>query len=262
MTIPRTVNDHPQLREALRKLQIGVPRLAVEADMRRRRLDPELLDVDASSPLPEGLQQKPVVIECTELYLGREAFYDHVGSTDYLDAYEGVMQPYLQNRQCTFRFGDPAPDITEKILQPMLKETAISVTQSCCLWRSPLMDAKNPTLLSLNFEQPEVDRAAVARALTDVLGDQYISCISFPHPCHHGIMRLLCLSLGLLTRSVLEKIGTLQVVSGEVFCDDSSTQSVRRLAQQVDLGRKLPVNESEHVGYWLHDRVFELKPTE
>lgn len=265
-TATLTINDHPQLQAAIRKLQIGVPRPAVEADLRRRGLDPALLDHAPSAPLPAELQDKPVIIEFTELYLDREAFYDHVGSKDYLAAYESVMQPGLQNRQCTLRLGEPTADLVEKILDPMLKETVIPLSSSCCLFRSPARAVTGATLYSLDLsDQSEENsdyRAAIAGRLTDALGEECISCVSFPHPWRPNILRLMCVSLGLPTRAVLETVAAVQLISGEVFCDDMSTKWVRELTQQVGIEAALVVNASEHVGYWLHDRVAELRPTE
>ncbi|UKZ74774.1 hypothetical protein TrVFT333_002444 [Trichoderma virens FT-333] len=118
---PKTVREHAQLQAALKKLKFGVPRSAVLADLRRRAIDTYLLDLDQETPLPNHMQQTPVMLEFTELYLDERAFYEHAGSKDYLDAYGEVMQPKLMNRQATVCVGSPTAQIKEKILDPMLK---------------------------------------------------------------------------------------------------------------------------------------------
>ena len=80
-------------KDLLKKLQVGVPRQAVLADLARRNIDSNLIDLEPGAALPENLQQRPVLVECTELYLDERAFNEHAGSRDYLAAYADAMSP-------------------------------------------------------------------------------------------------------------------------------------------------------------------------
>jgi hypothetical protein len=78
-------------------------------DFVRRGIDPKLLDADLESPLPETMQEKPVMLEFTELCLDGRPFYEHAGSRDYLDAYGEALKPGLQNTQTTIRLSTGHP---------------------------------------------------------------------------------------------------------------------------------------------------------
>ena len=73
--------------QARRKLEMGVPLAAVHAEMKKRDLDPSLLELDAAHPLPLHLQVHPVMLEFTEVYLDEPAFMAHASSREYLDGY-------------------------------------------------------------------------------------------------------------------------------------------------------------------------------
>ena len=147
---PMAVSQHPQLSDAQKKLKVGVPRPAVIADMVRRGIDPQLLDFDPSSILPETMQEAPVMLECTEIYLDERSFYEHAGSKDYLQAYGEVMTPGLQNNQITIRLGTPTDDIVDKILEPMLKERVESFPETCTLWQNPATSPQSAMLLAMD----------------------------------------------------------------------------------------------------------------
>mmetsp|Transcript_35762 Transcript_35762/g.93806 ORF Transcript_35762/g.93806 Transcript_35762/m.93806 type:complete len:206 (-) Transcript_35762:321-938(-) len=100
---PATVGEHPQLAEAHKKLRVGIPRPAVVADLTRRGIDPALLNLDPSAPLPAELQAaRPVAVEFTELYLDERAFMEHAGSRDYLEAY-GQVRVYVHHQSAVYR---------------------------------------------------------------------------------------------------------------------------------------------------------------
>eukprot|EP00292_Cryptomonas_paramecium_P011635 CAMPEP_0113719592 /NCGR_PEP_ID=MMETSP0038_2-20120614/35920_1 /TAXON_ID=2898 /ORGANISM="Cryptomonas paramecium" /LENGTH=316 /DNA_ID=CAMNT_0000648021 /DNA_START=89 /DNA_END=1036 /DNA_ORIENTATION=+ /assembly_acc=CAM_ASM_000170 len=132
---PATVGEHPQLTEAHKKLRVGIPRPAVVADLTRRGIDPALLNLDPSAPLPAELQAaRPVAVEFTELYLDERAFMEHAGSRDYLEAYGQVISPAMQGRApVTVRLGTPVASVVDKILEPMLKAPVPCALASCAL---------------------------------------------------------------------------------------------------------------------------------
>jgi hypothetical protein len=47
---------------------MGIPPPAIKAELRRRRLPPELLDCDPQHELPADLRMQPVIVEFTEVY--------------------------------------------------------------------------------------------------------------------------------------------------------------------------------------------------
>lgn len=80
--MPRTVGEHPQFAAAVTRLKRGVPAAAVCAGVAALGLSPELLELAPEAPLPVELQQQPVAVEFTEVYLDCKAFYDHAGSRE------------------------------------------------------------------------------------------------------------------------------------------------------------------------------------
>lgn len=60
---PRVAGDLPQVKEAKKKLQMGVPPPAVKIDLSRKGVDPSVLDLDLNAELPEKLRQPSVAVE-------------------------------------------------------------------------------------------------------------------------------------------------------------------------------------------------------
>lgn len=128
-------------------MKVGVHVPTIHADLVRRGLEPQLLHVNPATPLPETMQEAPI-IELTELYLDERPFYEHAGPKDYLGAYGEVMTPGLQNKQATIRLGNPTLEIVDKVLAPMLLERVEHLPESCVLWRRPTgVDAQTSILL-------------------------------------------------------------------------------------------------------------------
>jgi hypothetical protein len=72
---PTLVKEHKQLSAAIKKLHVGVSRAAIVADLTKRGIDPQYLDLNLDAELPLPLKdQKPVSVEFTELYLDERAF--------------------------------------------------------------------------------------------------------------------------------------------------------------------------------------------
>lgn len=258
---PKTVADHPQLRDAKKKLDVGIPRAAVTADMVRRSLDPKLIDLNLSDALPIGLQERPVIVECFELYLDERAFNEHAGSKDYLAAYGAVMKPGLQNRQCTVRLGTPTSNLVEKILEPMLKEVVAPVPSACTIWRRPVASDHTAAILSLDVA---VDLAAqdaveaVAAKIPAGLRDRCTTCVAFLHPLRLKTVRILCILSSLPEQSVFRDFAALRPLRGEVYCEEAVREAVRVTLEEAGLGLVSSLNAADFVGYLIHERAPDL----
>jgi hypothetical protein len=169
----RTVAEYAPLAEAARRLRVGMPRATVEAELKRRGLDPAWLDLDADAPLPPPLRdQQAVRVEFTEVYLDEAAFMEHSASRDYMDGYGVVMRPGLQLRPPrTLRWGTPTAMLIDKILDPILKATPLTLHHppACTVWRTGtgLMDAARAppaALLSLDVAVPAVPSRGLSRS--------------------------------------------------------------------------------------------------
>jgi hypothetical protein len=110
---PHLVKDHPKLRDAMKKLAVGIPVPAVRNELTKRGFDPSILDETSGSldaPLPLNMQCQPVAVEFTEIYLDERAFMEHAGSSLHFST------------PITIRLGTPPANLIEKILEPVLKE--------------------------------------------------------------------------------------------------------------------------------------------
>eukprot|EP00727_Mastigamoeba_balamuthi_P005606 m51a1_g1665 hypothetical protein (321) ;mRNA; f:380991-382045 len=233
---PRTVGEHPQLRAALDKSRRGVPQAAVSADVRRRGLDPGLLDLGADGELPAELRARPVAVECTELYLDERAFNEHAQSRDYLAAYGGVMRPGLQDWQRTVRLGTPPAQLVDRVLAPMLRETPEPLAEGCFLWRTPeAAQVADALFVSLDVPAADAQAAGVAARLPREFREQCTTCLSFAHPLRER---------------------TARVIGGE-----AAAQAACSALSAAGLGAVF-VNASEAVGYVLHPRATELNESQ
>jgi hypothetical protein len=152
---PTRVAEHPAIQAAQRKIRMGVPRVAVTAELVRSKLDVNLLDLEPSAELPPELQQSPVAVECTELYLDERAFNEHAGSRDYLAAYGAVMDPSLRVRHHTMRLGTPTANLVEKVLESMLREDVAPLVENAYIWRPPTAKATGAVMISLDLSVTE-----------------------------------------------------------------------------------------------------------
>ncbi len=146
--IPRLVKDHPHLVGGLRKRQMGIPPHAIRAELLKRGFDdPAIMEWSLDAELPVTLQEQPVALEFTEIYLDEQAFMEHAGSRDYLDGYGIVMNPSLHYTvPSTIRLGTPSANLIEKILEPVLKEQVVSLPSDgrCHVWK-PLSEDSQTT---------------------------------------------------------------------------------------------------------------------
>ncbi|RHY23041.1 hypothetical protein DYB36_010811 [Aphanomyces astaci] len=152
-----TVGAYPPLHDALKKLQVGIPKPVVRADLTRRGMNPDWVDLNLSDPLPLELRTEPFVVEFTEIYLDERSFMLHCGSKDYLDAYGIVTKPGLSLRPpVTTRIGSPSSSIVEKILEPILHERVVAVGSNV-VWQP----SRGLTLTTFYFWHTQFDMPAV-----------------------------------------------------------------------------------------------------
>lgn len=265
---PTTVGEHPQLSAAIKKLQVGIPRGAVAADLGRRGLDPAWLDLEMTAPLPAQLQgQLPVAVELTEVYLDERAFMEHTGSRDFLDAYGRVMEPRLQNkRPVTLRAGTPSLKLLDTILEPILQAVDIPLLDGCTVWKGPPPSLQSgfPLLLSLDFDgQPDAGRGPLA--LPTELTLHCTTAVLFAHPLRPGTLRLLLVLVLPLqsSTSLLAPLAALHPARGEAHVTRGDEAAIERVrASLIESGLEaVTLNGGEFVGYALHERVAELRAT-
>ncbi|KAK4204645.1 hypothetical protein QBC40DRAFT_272664 [Triangularia verruculosa] len=251
---PSTISQHRQLGDAFKKLKVGVPRPAVEADLVRRGIDPKLLDADFDSPLPEPMQEKPVMLELTELYLDERSFYEHAGSRDYLDAYGEALKPGLQNTQTTIRLGTPTSEIADNILGPMLDEKVVLIPTGCELWRRPEAKPDAGSFLSMDASG-SVDE--VVGKLPASLREDSTTCVGFAHPLRDATVRVLCFLPDLPSPETLQDLRAIGPRALEVHCDKTRCDTMRQAIASASLD-SISVIRSIQSGYIIHGRAHEV----
>jgi hypothetical protein len=242
--------------DAIRKIKVGVPRPAVEADLRRRGIDPKLVDEVGMTALPEAMKVRPVMMEFTELYLDERSFYEHAGSRDYLDAYGEVLAPGLMNKQVTIRMGTPTAEITDKILAPMLKEKVEPVPTGGILWRQPESQTGSGVLLALSVTGSADE---ISTKIPKRLRDHASTCLAFPHPLAEDRARVLCFLPSFPSSEVLrELVHSLWIRGLEVQCKQAERDEIVKTLEQAGLGSLTPV-DTDASGYAVHERAGEIK---
>lgn len=256
---PTRVKDHRQLAAAIKKLNVGIPKNAVIADWVRRGFDPSFLDLDLESELPDQLKnQKPVALEFTEVYLDERAFMEHAGSPDYLKGYGLVMNPALLNRPATtLRFGTPNASITEKILEPILREQVMSLPSDYTVWQTPTSKSEYSYILSLDIISDSFP------VLPDALKASLVWCICFPHPHRDNVKRIMAAFSEIPAISGLKKLAELNPLRGELHLDPSHDEAIVKKTRDALVSgnlKNVTINASRAVGYILHQKAKTLKP--
>jgi hypothetical protein len=266
---PRTIGEHPQLRDARKKRTMGVPLPAVQSHLARLGIDAALLDADESAELPASMRAEPVVLEFTEVYLDARSFMLHAVSADYLEGYAAVMNPVnFANPPKTLRAGTPPAHIIEKILEPMLREQVVPVVEGCSLWRAPAATAVTGAamLLSLDVPTPAATAggdaaAAVAAAIPDGVKGCASTVLAFAHPLQEHMVRVMCVLPALPPPADLAGLTALRPVRGEVHmpgADGAQLAAARTALAEAGLAL-LAVNATDSAGYVLHPRAAELE---
>lgn len=251
---PTTIGQHPQIRDAQKKLKVGVPVAAINADLMRRGLDPALLYLDPSTPLPDALQESTVILELTETYLDERSFYEHAGSRDYLDAYGEVMTPGLQNMQRTIRLGNPTPELVEKILAPMLQEKPEPLYDSCVLWQQPTVVPDTCTSISMDIPGA-VEQAT--KLLPYSLRQMSTTLVAFSHPLLEDRVRILSILPVLPDRKVLQDLTSLPLVGIEIHCEKSGAELIQSGMESLPFNCFFTVSEIR-CGYLIHEKAREV----
>ncbi|KDO20859.1 hypothetical protein SPRG_14090 [Saprolegnia parasitica CBS 223.65] len=247
-----TAGEHPWLSGAVKKLQVGVHRAAVEADLRKYGLDMDHLDLSPHAPLPESLQRSPVWVEFTEVYLDERAFIEHAGSRDYLDAYGRIMDPAcMLGAPTTMRLGDPVESVVA-ILEPILKERVAPMDPRLSLWRAPT-STERPAFVSLDFATCDPAQVAVPPLWAALC----TTCVVFQHPVCDGRTRLLSVLAHAPDLAALQSVAALAPVAGQVHVDGPPEDMVA-LLEAAGLSSIIEVN-GEAVGHVLHERAPELR---
>lgn len=259
---PRVVGDVPALREAAKKLAVGVPAAAVSQSLVARGIDVALLGAAADTALPEAMQCAPVALECTEIYLDERAFMEHAGSRDYLDGYGVVMQPSGFHRvPTTVRLGTPPGSVVDGILESILHEHVPAAASANCLFRAPASAAACAVALLLSLDV----RASVDSL--DWLGDVRLqgactSCLAFAHPLRAGeCCRVLCVMPGAAPSvDALAILAAAAPERGEAHVVPAGEDAVRMWRAALDAAglAAIPINATESVGYVLHPRASEI----
>jgi hypothetical protein len=265
---PRTVGEHPHLRDARKKRAMGVPLPAVQAHLTRLGVDVALLDADESAELPASMRAEAVVLEFTEVYLDARSFMLHAVSPDYLEGYGAVMNPAnFAHPPKTLRAGTPPAHIVDKILEPMLREQVVPMVDGCSLWRAPGAAASGAAIfLSLDVPAPAATAddgaaAAVAAAIPDGLKACATTLLAFAHPMREHTVRVMCVLPALPPPADLAGLAALRPVRGEAHmpgADGAQLDDARTALAEAGLGL-LAVNATDSAGYALHPRAAELE---
>ncbi|KAM0713713.1 hypothetical protein Q7P37_010675 [Cladosporium fusiforme] len=253
---PLTAGEHPKLAKAHQKLQVGVPRAAVVADLVRRDIDTALLDLKPTDALSAHAQLSPVMVECTEVYLDERAFFEHAGSRDYLQAYGEVMAPGLHNKATTVRLGTPTAYIVDKILSPMLKEIAEPLAENCAVWKPVATEGLQTSVLILSINV--VGKAnEVASKMPQRLIQLSTSFVAFSHPLRAGRTRIMCVLSALPDVEDLRDLAGLHLEAMDVHCEESHLDRVNGLFRSAAPDVPCYVSPLE-AGYILHEKAYQL----
>jgi hypothetical protein len=248
---PKLVSEHKTLAAAIKKVQVGVSRAAVNAEVLKNGLDPAFLDLSLTEELPPSLRnQKPVALEFTEVYLDERAFMEHAGSMDYLKGYGTVMSPGMTNSPpITIRLGTPKESLVEKILEPMLKERVFDLRDGFHVWKQPVA-SETGIFFSIDLKPSE-------RVSKDLL-EQCVWCVSFPHQLREETTRCMGVIPGNLYSYLVTGLTTLKPIRGEIHTSIPDVNSLRKALDEHGL-ELITINATTSSGYTLHEKTAILK---
>lgn len=258
---PATVQDHPKLLDALKKLRVGIPRATVVSNLVKQGFDASAIDLDPDAALPAALQVQPVAVEFTEVYLDEQAFMEHAGSREYLDGYAVVMNPALFfSVPSSYRAGTPPDNIVEKILDPVLRAEDIPLSEHCFVWRQPTAGSSSSGPAFLSLEVAGTDAGSVSASL-DEFRARCCTLVVFAHPMREAVVRIMCV-LPASPTLALAPLSALTLLRGEAHVSPSSDEKCAALQQalaEAGLG-VVTVNASPCVGYALHAMASDVRP--
>jgi hypothetical protein len=256
---PTRVENHVQLAAAIKKIQVGVPRMAVAADLRKRGIDPEYLNLDLSDELPPSLRgQTPIALEFTEVYLDERAFMEHAGSRDYLENYGIVMSPGLYNRKpTTLRLGNPSQNLIDTVLEPMLHETVVSLDSYSTVWRKPERWSESHFLISIDLPSTSFETCDFPSQPQEY----FVWSVHFAHPIRDEVSRFMAVvpSWNELTSKLFEKVALLRPLQGEIHVANDDVAVPMQCALTAAGLTSITVNATRSVGYILHEKAADLQ---
>lgn len=286
---PRLVSDLPQVSAAKKKLRMGVPLAVVSQELSKRGINPRLLDLELTDELPPEMQQQPVAVEFTEVYLDEQAFMEHAGSKDYLAGYGKVMNPALFFKiPQTVRLGTPPAGIVEKILEPILKEIVCPAVDGAVVWKRPTapLNAASGTdsadsasgadssdgdcsagapplppsgwtdavFLSLDFDTADRDPSTVVSSLPESILTTCTTCVSFPHLLRENTTRVMVVLPSWPELTLLQAMASLGIARGEIFVSKDARDRIGELRDRLLLAEltTVSVGDTESSGFILH----------
>jgi hypothetical protein len=279
---------------------MGVPLAAVHAEMKKRDLDPSLLELDAAHPLPLHLQVHPVMLEFTSQLSWRTLlhantsmatartlvcsltmsfpntilfsyyfFLGYFNHSDFVECLAVVMDPHSHYTiPRTMRIGSPTQNMIDTILEPVLKETAIA-TAGGSVWVRPAvgsLGAQDAVFLTLDLTSPgtsiDEEQACelILQSLPLALRSCCTTCVALTHPLRSNCVRVMLVSPVLPPVNVLVELGTLQLERGEVHANNNALQEAARKSLLEAGLHMVAAYASEQAGFILHDLAASLTP--
>jgi hypothetical protein len=264
---PTSVGEHQALCDAKKKLSVGFPIAAIQADLKKRNIPQELIGMPPETKLPDHLREKPVALEFTEVYLDERAFMEHSGCREYFDGYAVIMRAGSVNRPpTTIRVGTPTKNVVEKILEPVLKEQACPLEPGNFVWRGAETHIHDNAshdsnvFLSLDLKastkewKPEEEFSSLCSTL-----------VQFSHPLREDVIRVIAVLSRLSLPILVETLSILQPIRGEAWVANRSTTELSVALREaglemVNVWDAEGKSEGSHcAGYILHASAMELK---
>jgi hypothetical protein len=175
------------------------------------------------------MQEAPVMLQCTKLYLDERPFYEQARSKDYFQTHGEVMKPGLQNRR-TVQLGSPTVEVVDKIYAAMLKEQEEPLHESGFLWRRPEIKPQTPyfspwVLLELLIKPPKL--------LPDSLHQASTISGTFAHPLRSGRIQVLSLQSVLPDEWMLRVLAAFPIDRIEIHCETSDYEAIQNAVKST-----------------------------
>ncbi|KAL9651550.1 hypothetical protein ABK040_001496 [Willaertia magna] len=125
----KTIGQHPHYQPSFKSIKMGIPQLSVETKLKYGGIDTTPLSWGSEEPINGHeleLDFDPVVLECTEIYLDNQSFYQHAASQDWMKSYSEIMKASRSLKPKTYCIGNPTDDVWEKALESSLKAIRVN----------------------------------------------------------------------------------------------------------------------------------------
>lgn len=181
----------------------------------------------------------PLYLEFTEIYLDERAFMDHAASRQYLDGYAKIMNPAAFYRvPKTYRFGTPTQNLIDTILEPVLKDTPVSMVSNGKLFDKNVVASTvvsdsghhdgnavpftQSVFMSFDIQSDKPDEIA------NLFSPTFVECctffVSFLHPlsADGSVTRIMCIvhlsACDIWRSSLRNSLNLMRTVRAEVTC--------------------------------------------